>query len=291
MYSPLSLPPIVPETEGQQSPTSDALMTADRREQKYLLPHSHSAELARTIGSHLSRHFPPGALRLPGAQQFATTIYFDTASRHLFNQASVADASVKMRAREYYTVDPSMVEIARSPQQLVRFDPVLWFELKHKRGSQVRKQRFGVPKHDVPGFLSNGSITQEMVDLQSDRFGEKASEALAELARLCQLYGEPFDVDCVINYRRLAWQNEQGTLRLTLDRQVSFYAPPTDIWTRDFALIRETLGHPKGTLDRSILEVKSRGSLPDWLAAAIDAADGERLDFSKFVAGSDSVHR
>jgi hypothetical protein len=51
------------------------------------------------------------------------------------------------------------------------------------------------------------------------------------------------------------------------------------------------MGSPKGTLARSILEVKSRGELPDWLAHAIDAAEGERLDFSKFVAGSDSVHR
>src|SRR5690606_834240 len=125
-------------------------------------------------------------------------------------------------------VDPSMVEIARRPEQLVRFDPVLWFELKHKRGSRVRKQRFGVPKLDVPGFLSDGRITQQMVDLQSERFGPLARDALAELAHLCQLYGEPFGVDCIINYRRVAWQNDAGTLRLTLDREVSFYAPPKD---------------------------------------------------------------
>jgi hypothetical protein len=274
----------------EAAPKSDVLMTEDRSEQKILLAGEYAQGLVRRIGSHFDRHFPPGALRLPGAQQFATTIYFDTASRHLFGQAAVATTSVKLRAREYYTLDPSMVQVAKRLEQMVRFDPVLWFELKHKQGHQVQKQRFGVPKHDVPGFLQDGRITEEMVDVQSERHGEKARQAMLDITKLCGLYGESFCVDCIVNYRRVAWQDPAGTLRLTLDRQVGFFDAPEDIWTRRFALIRETLGPARGVLDRAILEIKSRGELPDWLAEAIEEAHGERLDFSKFVSASRAVN-
>lgn len=268
----------------------DELMTADRREQKYLLERQSAGELQRVLDARFERHFPPEVTRLPGAQQFSTTIYFDTPSRHLYQLASTEDTNVKLRAREYYNLDPSMVQLARRPEQLVRFDPVLWFELKAKRGNQVRKQRFGIPKQHVPSFLAAGHITQEMVDLQAEQHGPKAREALGEIAELCRSYGEPFEVDCIVNYRRIAWQNPEGTLRLTLDRQVSFFEAPSDIWSRRFALIKETLGTAKGVIDDCILEVKSRGPLPDWLAQALTLAKSERAEVSKFVSASSAVH-
>jgi VTC domain len=265
-------------------------MTADRCEEKYLIESSQVQALMRTITEHVPRHFPPGAVRLPGAQQFSTTIYFDTPSRHLFHQASTNDASVKLRSREYYTLDPSMVRVARRPEQMVRFDPVMWFELKHKDGHHVRKHRFGIPKADVPQFLSGGRITKEMVALQSPHHGDKARKALLEIADLCQYYGEAFDVDCIVNYRRVAWQDEAGSLRLTLDRQVTFLTQPSDLWSRKSALIRETLGAPKGQLDKAIVEVKTRGAMPAWLASALARAGTTLGDFSKFVAASRAVN-
>jgi hypothetical protein len=270
--------------------SNDELMTADRSEEKYLVEPDRVQELNRAIAEHVSRHFPPGAVKLPGAQQFSTTIYFDTPSRHLFHQASTNDASVKLRSREYYTLDPSMVQVARKPEQMVRFDPVMWFELKHKDGHHVKKHRFGVPKADVPLFLSGGRITQQMVALQAPHHGAKAKEALLEIADLCQYYGESFNVDCIVNYRRIAWQDDALALRLTLDRQVTFLTEPADLWTRKSALIRETLGAPKGVLDRAILEVKTRGSMPSWLTRAIDSSGTSLGDFSKFVAASRAVH-
>lgn len=270
--------------------SNDELMTADRSEEKYLIEPDKVSGLSKAIALRIARHFPPGAVQLPRAQQFSTTIYFDTPSRHLFHQASTNDASVKLRSREYYTLDPSMVQVARRPEQMVRFDPVMWFELKHKDGHHVKKHRFAVPKADVPMFLSGGRITPEMVALQAPRHGAKAKEALLEIADLCQYYGESFNVDCIVNYRRVAWQDDDAALRLTLDRQVTFLTEPADLWTRKSALIRETLGQPKGVLDRAILEVKTRGTLPAWLSHAIQNAGTSLGDFSKFVAASRAVH-
>lgn len=270
--------------------SNDELMTADRSEEKYLIEPDKVSELSKAIALRIARHFPPGAVQLPRAQQFSTTIYFDTPSRHLFHQASTNDASVKLRSREYYTLDPSMVQVARRPEQMVRFDPVMWFELKHKDGHHVKKHRFAVPKADVPMFLSGGRITPEMVALQAPRHGAKAKEALLEIAELCQYYGESFNVDCIVNYRRVAWQDDEAALRLTLDRQVTFLTEPADLWTRKSALIRETLGQPKGVLDRAILEVKTRGTMPAWLSTAIQSAGTSLGDFSKFVAASRAVH-
>jgi VTC domain len=291
-----SWPPTGPETANSASAqpaqvrSNDELMTADRSEQKYLIEPAKVQQLMRAITERVPRHFPPGAVRLPGAQQFSTTVYFDTPSRHLFHQASTNDASVKLRSREYYTLDPSMVRVARRPEQMVRFDPVMWFELKHKDGHQVKKHRFGIPKAEVPQFLSGGQITQEMVALQAPLHGDKARPALLEMAELCQYYGESFNVDCIVNYRRVAWQDDGEAVRLTLDRQVAFMTEPPDLWTRKSALIRETLGVPKGVLEHAILEVKTRGAMPTWLSTAIANAGTTLGDFSKFVAASRAVH-
>src|SRR5690606_22541072 len=114
--------------------------------------------------------------QLPNARLFSTTIYFDTRSRNLFEDARSGNESIKLRAREYYAVDPSMVQLARRPEELVRFDRVLWFELKHKHGGRVQKRRFGLPKPDVPAFLSNGRITEEMIDVQGSLLDGATSE-------------------------------------------------------------------------------------------------------------------
>ena len=267
----------------------DERMTANRMERKYLVERAAAGALQRRLDQHLSRH-THSERELPGAQLYATTVYFDTRSRHLFRQATSADEGVKLRAREYYAIDPSMVQLARRPEELVRFDRVLWFELKYRQRGHVQKRRFGIPKPDVPGFLSDGRITVEMVDVQARDYGEKARRVLREASGLCQHYGEPFGVDCLVNYRRVAWQDAAGTLRVTLDRDLRAYRAPDDLWTRQFALSAEALGQPSGVFGKAILEIKSRGPLPVWIDDALSSVGAESSDFSKFVTASRSVH-
>ena len=90
---------------------------------------------------------------------------------------------------------------------------------------------------------------------------------LEAIAALCASCGEPLAADCLVNYRRFAWQDETGTLRVTLDQELAFFRPPADLWTRDWALVRATLGTAVAKEKRMVLEVKTRAEPPAWLPA------------------------
>src|SRR5689334_1696701 len=226
-------------------------MTADRSEVKYVLSPKAAAVFTNRVAESMIAHrfSGPGSTILPGGVDFTTTVYFDTSARDLFRAAASHRSHLKLRAREYYTLHLSLTELATDSRQLVRYVPVVWFELKYKEGSHVQKRRIGVPKRDVPSFLVNGSVTSEMLDLVRPAYGEDAARVLAEVASVCRQYETQLETDCVVNYRRSAWQDEAGTLRVTIDRGVRFFAPPSDLWTRDFALVRETLGDAVELLD------------------------------------------
>ena len=271
----------------------DARMTADRSELKYLL----SAEQARVVLAELNRrlvvhrHRGDGANTLPGAHHFVTTIYFDTPSRALFRAATAsADSHLKLRAKEYYDLHPELMETATDVRELVRYQPILWLELKHKEGAHTGKRRIGIPKRDVPGFFSTGTITAEMVAIQEQTYGPEARAVLAAVAALCASCAEPMRADCLVSYRRVAWQDPQGALRVTIDTQLAYFRPPADLWNRDWALVRSSLGAPVGSESRRVLEVKSHGDAPTWLNALLDQEQVAALRFSKFDVASSAVH-
>lgn len=271
----------------------DARMTANRRETKHLI----TLEQARVVASHANRHLTShryrgdGANTLPGAHHFVTTIYFDTASRALYRGSRAsADVHLKLRAKEYYDIHPGLTETATDVRQLVRFQPILWLEIKHRDGDHTGKRRIGIPKVDVPAFFAEGRITPEMTLIQEGRYGRDGRAMLEAVAELCAGCGEPLAADCLVNYRRSAWQDDDGELRLTIDTGLAFFAPPTDLWSRDWALVRATLGTPVASEARRVLEIKSRGTLPAWLTEVLAAARIAPEAFSKFEAASDAVH-
>lgn len=264
----------------------DARMTAHRRETKYLVSPEQAKVVARAFNQHLEshRHRGEGANRLPAAQHYVTTIYFDTTSRALYRAAQTSTEShLKLRAKEYYDLQPGLTETATDPRQLVRFTPVLWLEIKSKDGGHTGKQRIGIPKRDVPAFFGGGTITPGMVALQ-DR------AVLDAVASLCASCAEPLVADCLVNYRRTAWQDAAGELRVTIDTGLAFFAPPADLWERGWALVRQTLGTPVATEGRRVLEIKCHGEQPRWLVDVLRDQEIHPVPFSKFEAASSAVH-
>jgi hypothetical protein len=263
----------------------DAQLTAHRAETKYLLSAEHAKalarELSRRIASH--RHRGQGANELPAAQHHVTTIYFDTTSRTLYRAARSSEQHLKLRAKEYYDVHRELTETATDPRQLVRYQPVVWLEIKQRDGAHTGKQRIALPKADVPIFLDRGVVTPAMQAL-----AEPA--VLRALADLCTSCGEPLRADCLVNYRRTAWQDDAAGLRVTIDTGLASFAPPADLWTRDFALVRETLGEPAAVEDRRVLEVKCRGDVPGWLETFLASRQIRAAAFSKFETASSAVH-
>lgn len=271
----------------------DAAMTAERKETKYLVPYDAVDALVHAFVQRLPSHRFTGhqANRLPDAHHYVTTIYFDTAS-HAHYRAALQNAhhNVKLRAKEYYDLHPSLAEVATDPAELLRYHPWLWFELKRRDGERTMKCRFRLPKRDVPAFFAGESLTSELPPHSSIAPAAAGETPLEEIERYCRALGEPLGVSCLVNYRRLSFQDAEGNLRVTLDLGLAFYAAPPELWTRERPLERSGLGVARATLPTAVLEVKRRAALPSWLSALVEETGLESSAFSKFVAAARAVH-
>ena len=167
---------------------------------------------------------------------------------------------------------------------------MLWFEVKYKDGDTTRKRRLAIPKADVPGYFGSGRITTEMIEVAQRHREADGEDVLLEVASLCARHGEPFHADCLVNYRRLAWQDDAAGLRVTLDVHLAFYRPPADLFARRQALVREGLGAAAGREARCVLEVKSLAGPPPWLDELLADVAASRVAFSKFCEASRTVH-
>lgn len=265
---------------------ADAALTRDRQERKYFVVADAVAPLARTLARHLHRHRfeGPGANRLPNPQHFSTTVYFDTPSNALLRQAlSEPEHNLKLRCREYYDLHPSLTEVAVDPRQIVHYQPSMWLELKSKVGVRTRKARLELNKREVPAFLRG----EHPAFSDPEGPGGESAQIIVEA---CRSLNEPLRASCLVNYRRLAFQDAVGELRVTLDLDIAFYAPPADLWTRNYALLRHTLGPARGQSRQAIIEVKRHGPAPAWLELALAEAGVQSVGYSKFAAGAQAVN-
>jgi hypothetical protein len=270
-------------THHPPSGTADERMTAEREETKYLVPPGRwealAAELSRRLPGH--RFTGEGANRLPDPHHYVTTVYFDTPGRTLFRAAATTpDDNLKIRAKEYYDIHPSLAELATDPSQIVRYQPWVWFEIKRRDGTRTSKRRFRLPKRDVAQFFTEGRVTPEAMELA------EGGEGLRDVIDVCRSIGEPLSAVCLVNYRRLSWQSDEAELRVTFDRGLASYAPPGDLWMRQRALIRHTLGPAAAQEMSGVLEVKRRGAIPGWLGETLAMLGVQPVSFSKFVTAS-----
>lgn len=267
-------------------------ITKDRRELKYLMPGEHAPGFIRDMAMRMSAHRYRGAGSnpLPRAQHFATTVYFDTDCGDLYREAIDNPVHVKARAREYYDVHPDLTELATDLRDLVQYQPVLFVELKVRERERSLKRRVAVPKAEVDGLFERLEVSAATRSLQPE--GSTELDAfVAEFGRLRARFGKPLRASCIVNYRRLSWEDPDAALRITLDRDLCVFAPPVELWTRREALTREALGTPVHEESACVLEVKSRGELPAWLFTLLEAhAATKSENYSKFVMAFRAVH-
>lgn len=269
----------------------DAAITAEREETKYLLPLSGLEPLLATLGQRIQPHrfVGEGANRLPDAHHFVTTVYFDTPSRHHF-RAAVGDMehNIKVRAKEYYDLHPSLAELATTPDQIARYQPWVWIEMKRRDGTRTCKRRFRLPKREIPVVFGGGGISGEALLHEAER--EAALAGVSELVEYSERLGEPLTANCLVNYRRLSYQEPDGSLRITVDLGLAFYAVPSDLWSRERALVRGAFGRARSNEPNAVVEVKRRAALPVWLTETLTAAEAKPAVFSKFVAAAGVVY-
>lgn len=277
-----------PALDRARAALADAAITAEREETKYLVEKRDLPALLREVTAQLEAHRFTGeaANRLPGAEHFVTTIYFDTPSRSYY-RASQQDQhhNLKIRAKEYYDLHPSLAELATDPEQILRYQPWLWFELKRREGLVTSKRRFRFPKTAAATLFEQRGLTDEL----PSQTAEERADARA-LVEHVHAQHERVAPSALVNYRRLSFQNPDGTLRVTVDLGLSFFAVPADLFRRPRPLSRSELGKPVGAEPRAVVEVKRRAALPGWLGSALAAAAGAPMTYSKFVAASGAVH-
>lgn len=276
----LAAPPLAPPAGGEA-------ITADRQELKYLMDRAEARSFVRTVATRLPVHrfTGEGANKLPDPQHFVTTIYFDTPSHaHLCAALADREQNVKIRAREYYDLHPSLAELATCARQIVRYQPWVWFEIKRRAGGRTQKTRFRLPKREVPAFFRGEHAAFDMT-----RSGCHDA-ALDDIVAYCRALPEPLVPSCLVSYQRIAFQDAAGSTRLTLDLDVAFYPVPDDLWERSHALVRSTLGVPAAVERRVLIEVKLRDEPPRWLAQALRDTRAAQVSYSKFARAGVAVH-
>lgn len=286
--------------------SESSAITQNRRELKFKLSEAAASAFAAQVSARLPKHRfqGQGANRLPRARHYVTTVYFDTADRDLFRAVVDDPDSLKIRAREYYDVHPELLELATDARDIVRYSPVLWIEIKGKRDGRTYKRRIGIPKGDVAPFFETGVVSPAMLEIQRNRSYPPAAnggeperhsrppepeDVIGELLELRSRFSAPLRASCLVNYRRTAFEDAAGSLRITFDQRMACFQAPDTIWESTKPLVREALGQPAYEESDYILEIKTRGVTPDWVSDLLEQSGAVEHVFSKFVTASEKL--
>ena len=176
------------------------------------------------------------------------SLYLDTPDHRIIrNSIEAVDYKEKLRLRSYGTAKP---------------DSTVFLELKKKYGGVVYKRRAAMTLTEAERYLRTGIKPFE-------------SQIMSELDWAMRLYGRPKGA-MLIACEREAWFDEaHPDLRLTFDRNIRYRES-------ELRLDRGSAGTallPKNTV---LLEIKTAGAMPLWLADALDADGILPGSFSKY---------
>ena len=194
----------------------------------------------------IGAHLKPDAF----GRSTVMSLYLDTPdSRIIRNSIEAVDYKEKLRLRSYGTAGA---------------DSTVFLELKKKYGGVVYKRRAAMTLAEAERYLESGVKPYE-------------SQILSELDWALRLYGRPRGA-MLIACEREAWFDEsQPDLRLTFDRNIRYRE-------REPGLDRGSAGIALLPRDRILLEIKTAGAMPLWLAHALDAESILPGSFSKYGA-------
>jgi SPX domain protein involved in polyphosphate accumulation len=265
---------------------SSARLIADREERKYLLAAAEAASFVASVAPLMPLHRYGGSSP-DAAASYATTVYFDSPGRDLYRVAVSQPKHAKVRVREYYEVPLGLEQRAAEPPALDA--RVIWLELKVRDGQRSRKRRVCLAKHELERWF--GALDADA----DDQVGEPSqaperAELAAELRRLQRELAAPLAPSCAVNYRRLSWQDESQALRITLDHDVCAFSAAAELLHERALLRRQFLGAPAFVEPHAVLEIKSAGAFPSWVAELLRAHGATAVNYSKFVMASRAVH-
>lgn len=83
----------------------------------------------------------------------------------------------------------------------------------------------------------------------------------------------------IIEYDRLAFINEVGNIRITIDSNINVSQNVNDFFSKDI------YGYPVLPINRKILEVKYDNILPGYISKILNVDSLERVSYSKYTMG------
>jgi hypothetical protein len=258
-------------------------MFDERSERVYFLPSERVDEFVAAIGEHLGVHeFEPSASGVyDPAAHYVTTLYFDSPLRDIAIACEAGGDNVRLRTREYQDRTGARA----------RHEPLVWVEVKARSGDRTRKRRFALALDEAGSLLEEGVITPRLGIFRRPQASHSAT-VLAEIADLGTRIRGPLGPDCVVRYRRRAWQDDAEGIRITLDTELSYHRPPAQPFV-DGRPLAERLGPACARLPQALVEIKLRHAVPAWideLTEPLALAFVGKHTFSKFVAASRAVH-
>lgn len=265
-----------------------AALVSARLEAKYRIGRDAAAALREQLAARLSPHHhsvPPGMLPSSTLRHVTTTVYFDTERRDLCRAATRVPVHLKVRARSYRD-EPALPSEA---------EPPFWIELKERDGMRSRKRRTPLDRREAGRWfaalaLEDGALAKGVCSATVTAYADPAHVGLlSDLAQVRLALGAPLLPSCVVRYRREAFQDPCGTLRVTLDEDVQAFTAPRSPFESG-ALEPAALGAAARREPDCVLEIKSVGELPAWLSAMLADKGVHAIEYSKLVMASIAVH-
>jgi hypothetical protein len=232
-------------------------LTRARVEEKYVLLGGEVDDLRSRLEG------PLGHPAFRKEEGWIATVYLDRPDGALGRAAlSSPWENLKLRLRAYFT------------PQGTGLSPLVWIEIKERRGPETRKCRFQIHRRWLVPFLEGGLDLGEILSCGT-RPGDPGT--LVEAAgRLREVASGPLVAMGAVRYRRLALEGGSPRARLTIDQEVRYHLGP------DTELRLEAPGPAALEEEGAVVEVKYQGARPPaWCERGVEPFSP--VAYSKFA--------
>lgn len=142
-------------------------------------------------------------------------------------------------------------------------EETLYFEIKKKYKKVVYKRRVSMTPEEAVAYIESGEMPFD-------------SQIMREIDYLMKFYRQPKPNVCILCERAAFFTEENPEVRLTFDENLRYrYGFPT--------LENINEGMPITDKDKYILEIKTPGAMPMWLASALSKCKIYPRSFSKYA--------
>ncbi len=139
----------------------------------------------------------------------------------------------------------------------------IFFEIKKKYKGVVYKRRVSMPKRDVFEYIESGVMPFD-------------SQIMREIDYLMKFYRQPKPNVCILCEREAFFSAEDENVRLTFDENLRYRIgfPSSENINEGTPIVNE---------DEYVMEIKTPGAMPLWLAHALSECKIYPAKFSKYA--------